>query len=143
MVQTRPHSSTPKGLTGNSIPRQRKRQNTFSLPPRQLQGIQTKSSYFRDRSATVCPTDFRSFAVDAPEIAALYNAKQLDRNKYSPSPQASQHFSRTETLQTGKTRKVVVFPRPLSHRMSLRLPVKKHRYSRDTSTPDAKQLDRK
>jgi hypothetical protein len=52
-------------------------------------------------------------------------------NSIPPSPQASQHFSITATLNTGSTQKVGVFPRPLSHRIYHRLPVNGSRCSRN------------
>jgi hypothetical protein len=67
--------------------------------------------------------DFRSTAVDDTGTSAPSGGKQFERNKYSSSPQASQHFSITATLNTGNTQKVGVFPPPLTHRMSHRLPV--------------------
>jgi hypothetical protein len=133
MIRRRPHSMTPNSLTVNSIPRHRKRHNTFPFPPCQLQGIHTKSSYFHDRSATRCPTDFRSKMIDAPKSKAFSDDKRPHPIQYSPSPQASQHLSINATLITGNTHKVDVFPRPLSRRKSHRLSVNSNRCTRDTS----------
>jgi hypothetical protein len=54
---------------------------------------------------------------------ASMTAKNSTVNQYSPSRQASQHFSITATLNTGNTQKVGFVRRPISHRMSHRLPV--------------------
>jgi hypothetical protein len=50
-------------------------------------------------------------------------AEYLNRKEYFSSPQAFQHLSINATLNTGNTQKDGVFPPPLTHRMSGRLPV--------------------
>jgi hypothetical protein len=57
----------------------------------------------------VCPIDFRSTPVDATETPSSYNVGKPDWKYLIPSPQASQHFSISVTLNTGNTQKVGVF----------------------------------
>jgi hypothetical protein len=68
-----------KNLTRSRFLRHRKRHNTIPQPPRQIQKIHRKSGSFDDRSATVCPIDLRSTAIDTPQTPAFSDAEKLDR----------------------------------------------------------------
>jgi hypothetical protein len=65
---------TPNNPTGNTIPPNRKPSKHFAITAT----LNTqKSAFFHESSPTVCPIDFRSTAIDAPETPAPYDAEQL------------------------------------------------------------------
>jgi hypothetical protein len=117
------HPLTPKKQTENSIPSHGKRHNTF--PNRHAQ--YRKNTESRLRSTTDHPQYVPSNSgqrLSMPLILlAPSDGDKPDWNEYYPSRRPSKHFSKTATLNTGKTQKVGFVRRPISHLKSHRLPV--------------------
>jgi hypothetical protein len=90
-------TTTPNNPTGNGIPRHRKRHNTFPITATLNTWKYTQS---RRPSTTAQPPYVSSTSgrkqIDATEtLNTLSTPNNSDRKYYSPSPQASQHFSVT------------------------------------------------
>jgi hypothetical protein len=121
------HPRKSKNRTGISIPVTASVTTLF----RNRHAKYTKYTESRLRSTTAQPPFVPSISAQRQSMPMKnrhphYDEKP-DRKKYSPSPQASQHFSITATLNTGNTQKVAFVLRLLSHRMSHRFPVNGNR----------------
>jgi hypothetical protein len=74
------HPLTPNNPTGNTTPLTA----SLKILCHNRYAKYTKTTFFHDRSPTVCPIDFRSTAIDASQTPAPSAAGKPDRKYYFP-----------------------------------------------------------
>jgi hypothetical protein len=120
------HSTTPNNPTGKYFSPSPQASQPLSITATLNKGNTQKVDVFPQpishRMSHRLPRQRQSMPL---KYLAPSDAEKPDRKWYSPSPQASQHFSITATPRIGNTHKVGVVRRPLSHRMSHRLLVER------------------